>query len=96
MLIMPKILWLPMSLSIVWVVHFPLFVVKNGKNGKSHVLALQNMEQDSMQFDLAADSLEELFEWYQVAWDITQREMSKQYHREQEVSISCCTEPWKF
>ncbi|XP_061577281.1 1-phosphatidylinositol 4,5-bisphosphate phosphodiesterase gamma-2 isoform X2 [Cololabis saira] len=59
--------------------------LKNGKNKKSHVLTLQNKEEDNMQFDLAADSLEELFEWYQVAWDITQREMSKQYHREQEM-----------
>ncbi|XP_042267610.1 1-phosphatidylinositol 4,5-bisphosphate phosphodiesterase gamma-2 isoform X1 [Thunnus maccoyii] len=57
--------------------------LKNGKNGKPHVLTLQDMEQDSLQFDLAADSVEELFEWYQVAWDITQREMSKQYNREQ-------------
>lgn len=70
--------------------YFPpaLFLVKNGKNGKPHVLTLQDMEQDSVQFDLAADTLEELFEWYQVSWDITQREMSKQYNREQEVSIS--------
>ncbi|XP_069019306.1 1-phosphatidylinositol 4,5-bisphosphate phosphodiesterase gamma-2 isoform X1 [Embiotoca jacksoni] len=59
--------------------------LKNGKNGKSHVLTLQNMEQDSLQFDLATGSLEELFVWYQVAWDITQREMSKQYNREQEM-----------
>lgn len=50
-------------------------------------MTLQDMEQDSLQFDLAADSLVELFEWYQVGWDITQREMSKQYNREQEVSI---------
>lgn len=52
------------------------------------MLTLQDMEQDSLQFDLAADTLEELFEWYQVAWDITQQEMNKQYNREQEVSIS--------
>ncbi|XP_076590180.1 1-phosphatidylinositol 4,5-bisphosphate phosphodiesterase gamma-2 isoform X2 [Chaetodon auriga] len=57
----------------------------SGKNGKPHVLTLQDMEQDSLQFDLSAGSLEELFEWYQVAWDITQREMSKQYNREQEI-----------
>ncbi|MED6265971.1 hypothetical protein XENOCAPTIV_020949, partial [Xenoophorus captivus] len=58
---------------------------KNGKYGKPHVLTLQNKEQDSVQFDLATGTLEELFEWYQAAWDITQREMSKQYHREQEM-----------
>lgn len=65
-----------------------LIVVTNVKNGKPHVLILQDMEQDSLQFDLAADTLEEQYEWYQVAWDITQREMSKQYSREQEVGIS--------
>ncbi|XP_041852355.1 1-phosphatidylinositol 4,5-bisphosphate phosphodiesterase gamma-2 [Melanotaenia boesemani] len=59
--------------------------LRSGKNAKPHVLTLQNMEQDSVQFDLATDTLEELFEWYQVAWDITQREMSKQYNREQEM-----------
>uniref|UniRef100_A0A3Q3M6Y7 Phosphoinositide phospholipase C n=1 Tax=Mastacembelus armatus TaxID=205130 RepID=A0A3Q3M6Y7_9TELE len=59
--------------------------LKNGKNGKPHVLTLQDKEQDSLQFDVAAGSVEELFEWYQVAWDITQREMSKQYNREQEM-----------
>ncbi|KAL3062174.1 hypothetical protein OYC64_010144 [Pagothenia borchgrevinki] len=59
--------------------------LRNGKNGKSNVLTLQNVDQDSLQFDLSASSLEELFEWYQVAWDITQREMSKQYNREQEI-----------
>uniref|UniRef100_A0A7N6AY97 Phosphoinositide phospholipase C n=1 Tax=Anabas testudineus TaxID=64144 RepID=A0A7N6AY97_ANATE len=60
----------------------------NGKNGKPHVLTLQDRKQDSLQFDLAADSVEELFDWYQVAWDITQREMSKQYNKEQKVSVA--------
>ncbi|KAM3609416.1 uncharacterized protein V6R79_014412 [Siganus canaliculatus] len=59
--------------------------LKNGKDGKPHVLTLQDMEQDELQFDVAADSLEELFEWYKVAWDITQREISKQFNREQEL-----------
>ncbi|CAJ1057003.1 -phosphatidylinositol 4%2C5-bisphosphate phosphodiesterase gamma-2 [Xyrichtys novacula] len=59
--------------------------LKNGKNGKPHVLTLQDMEQDSLQFDLAVDSLEELFKWYQLAWNITQREMNRQYNREQEI-----------
>lgn len=60
--------------------------MKNGKNGKSHVLTLQNLEDDSLQFDLSTETLEELFEWYQVAWDITQRELSKEYNRQHEVS----------
>ncbi|XP_034031611.1 1-phosphatidylinositol 4,5-bisphosphate phosphodiesterase gamma-2 [Thalassophryne amazonica] len=55
--------------------------LKNGKNGKPHVLTLQDKKQDSLQFDLAAESLEELFEWYQAAWDI----IHKQYKREQEI-----------
>ncbi|XP_068459760.1 1-phosphatidylinositol 4,5-bisphosphate phosphodiesterase gamma-2 isoform X2 [Clinocottus analis] len=59
--------------------------LKSGKNGKPNVLSLQDQEQDSLQFVLAAGSLEELFAWYQVGWDITQRAMSKQYHREQEI-----------
>ena len=75
------------SLTIVHPLLSSLFPVKNGKNKKPHVLTLQDKEQDSLQFDLAADSLEELFAWYQVGWDITQREMNKQYNREQEVGI---------
>lgn len=76
-----------------WINHYPiatfapiLFLVKNGKNGKPHVLQLQDKEDDGLQFDLAAGTLEELFEWYKVAWDITQRAMSQQYKREQEAS----------
>lgn len=63
--------------------------VTNGKNGKPHVLTLQDLEDDSLQFDLSAETLEELFEWYQAAWDITQRKLSKEYNRQHEVSISC-------
>ena len=59
----------------------------NGKNQKPHVLSLQENSEDNLEFDLSADSLEELFEWYQVAWDITQREINKQYQREQEVCV---------
>lgn len=59
--------------------------LKSGKNGKPHVLQLQDKEDDGLQFDLAAATLEELFEWYKVAWDITQRAMSQQYNREQEI-----------
>uniref|UniRef100_A0A7N6FHD9 Phosphoinositide phospholipase C n=1 Tax=Anabas testudineus TaxID=64144 RepID=A0A7N6FHD9_ANATE len=70
----------------------------NGKNGKPHVLTLQDRKQDSLQFDLAADSVEELFDWYQVAWDITQREMSKQYNKEQKVIalFSVSTESYSY
>lgn len=64
-----------------------LFAVTNGKNGKAHVLTLQDKEQDNLQFDLSADLVEELFKWYQIAWDITQRQMSKEIHRQQEVRV---------
>lgn len=60
--------------------------MKCGKSGKLHVLTVNNKDQDSVQFDLAADTLEELFEWYKVAWDISQRALSQQYHKEVEVS----------
>ncbi|CAL8262728.1 unnamed protein product [Merluccius merluccius] len=60
----------------------------SGKNKKSQVLSLQERGQESLQFDLAADSLEELFEWYQVAWDISQREINMQYKREQEEEVA--------
>ncbi|XP_038149889.1 1-phosphatidylinositol 4,5-bisphosphate phosphodiesterase gamma-2 [Cyprinodon tularosa] len=59
--------------------------MKGGKYGKPHVLTLQNKEQDNLQFDLATSTPEELFKWYQVAWDITTREMNKQYNKEQEM-----------
>ncbi|KAM9808134.1 LOW QUALITY PROTEIN: 1-phosphatidylinositol 4,5-bisphosphate phosphodiesterase gamma-2 [Neosynchiropus ocellatus] len=62
-----------------------IFKVRTEKHGKAHVLTLQDREQDSVQFDLAPDSVEELFEWYKVAWDITQREKSKQYNRDHEI-----------
>lgn len=52
------------------------------------MLTLRDLEDDSLQFDLSAETLEELFEWYQAAWDITQREISKEYNRQHEVSIS--------
>lgn len=53
------------------------------------MLTLQDLEDDSLQFDLSAGSLEELFQWYQTAWNITQRKISKEYKRQHEVSESC-------
>nr|XP_061813069.1 1-phosphatidylinositol 4,5-bisphosphate phosphodiesterase gamma-2-like [Nerophis lumbriciformis] len=58
-------------------------ILKNCKNGKLNVLTLQNMEDDNLYFDLAAESLEEYYEWYMVLWNITQREMSKQFNIQQ-------------
>ncbi|KAM8861888.1 1-phosphatidylinositol 4,5-bisphosphate phosphodiesterase gamma-2 isoform 3-T3 [Synchiropus picturatus] len=62
-----------------------IYKVTTEKHGRSHVLTLQDREQESVQFDLAPASVEELFEWYKVAWDITQREKSKQYNLEHEI-----------
>ncbi|KAM9503828.1 1-phosphatidylinositol 4,5-bisphosphate phosphodiesterase gamma-2 [Salvelinus alpinus] len=61
-------------------------VVRSAKNGKSHVMTLQMSDYDSkIHFDFAAESLEDLFEWYQVAWDITQREITKQHNKQLEI-----------
>lgn len=49
-------------------------------------MTLQDLEDDSLQFDLSAEALEELFEWYQAAWNITQRKISHEYNRQHEVS----------
>ncbi|XP_042082740.1 1-phosphatidylinositol 4,5-bisphosphate phosphodiesterase gamma-2 [Haplochromis burtoni] len=59
--------------------------LKNGKYGKPHAVTLQDQDEDSLQFDLTAGSLEELFEWYKVAWDIIQRTANQQYSKEQEM-----------
>lgn len=56
-------------------------------------MSLQDLEDDSLQFDLSAETLEELFEWYQAAWDITQRKISKEYNRQHEVSASAKISP---
>uniref|UniRef100_A0A8C7Y3Y0 1-phosphatidylinositol 4,5-bisphosphate phosphodiesterase gamma n=1 Tax=Oryzias sinensis TaxID=183150 RepID=A0A8C7Y3Y0_9TELE len=61
--------------------------LKSGKSGKSHVLTVNNTDLDSVQFDLAADSLEELFEWYTVAWDISQR-MKQQVEVEKKAEVA--------
>lgn len=58
------------------------------------MLTLQDLEDDSLQFDLSAETLEELFKWYQAAWDITQRMISKEYNRQHEVSASCLVVTW--
>lgn len=52
-----------------------LSLVRSAKHGKSVVVTLQNKDsKDSLPFHLATETTEELFEWYKVAWDITQRE----------------------
>uniref|UniRef100_A0A8C2JIC2 1-phosphatidylinositol 4,5-bisphosphate phosphodiesterase gamma n=1 Tax=Cyprinus carpio TaxID=7962 RepID=A0A8C2JIC2_CYPCA len=48
------------------------------KHGKPVVVTLQDKENKDMPFDLATETTEELYEWYQVTWDITQREGNKE------------------
>uniref|UniRef100_A0A3B3ZC66 Phosphoinositide phospholipase C n=1 Tax=Periophthalmus magnuspinnatus TaxID=409849 RepID=A0A3B3ZC66_9GOBI len=51
-------------------------------------LTLQDKDQDNLQFDLSTDSVEELFEWYQVTWDITQREIKQQEVVEKKAEVA--------
>ncbi|XP_062860343.1 1-phosphatidylinositol 4,5-bisphosphate phosphodiesterase gamma-2 isoform X2 [Trichomycterus rosablanca] len=62
-------------------------VVRSAKHGKSVVVTLQHKEENTMPFDLATETTEELYEWYQVAWDITQREGNRvlEQKRQEEV-----------
>ncbi len=43
------------------------------------VVTLQDKENKDTPFDLATETTEELYEWYQVAWDITQREENREF-----------------
>ncbi|XP_061100878.1 1-phosphatidylinositol 4,5-bisphosphate phosphodiesterase gamma-2 isoform X2 [Conger conger] len=53
---------------------------QQAKSGMSYVLTLQLKDDDSMlPFDIATDTVEDLFEWHQVVWDAAQREINKQY-----------------
>uniref|UniRef100_A0A8C1Y5H3 Phosphoinositide phospholipase C n=1 Tax=Cyprinus carpio TaxID=7962 RepID=A0A8C1Y5H3_CYPCA len=54
-------------------------VVRSAKHGKPVVVTLQDKENKDMPFDLATETTEELYEWYQVTWDITQREGNKEF-----------------
>lgn len=57
------------------------FPVRSAKHGKPVVVTLQDKEnkENMMPFDLATETTEELYEWYQVAWDITQREENEEF-----------------
>ncbi|XP_030645805.1 1-phosphatidylinositol 4,5-bisphosphate phosphodiesterase gamma-2-like [Chanos chanos] len=60
-------------------------VVRSEKNGKAHMLMLQNKhDKGLMSFDIATDSWEDLYEWYQVIWSITQQEQHKEYKIKQQ------------
>ncbi|XP_018595013.2 1-phosphatidylinositol 4,5-bisphosphate phosphodiesterase gamma-2-like isoform X2 [Scleropages formosus] len=59
-----------------------------GKNGMSHVFTLLMKEDENMlSFDISADSVEDLFEWYTAAWDATQRKNNEQFKITQEKEI---------
>uniref|UniRef100_A0AAX7V6Z3 Phosphoinositide phospholipase C n=1 Tax=Astatotilapia calliptera TaxID=8154 RepID=A0AAX7V6Z3_ASTCA len=63
----------------------------------------QSQWKNSLQFDLTAGSLEELFEWYKVAWDIIQRTANQQYSKDQQVAeplnsspLSCSADSYSY
>lgn len=55
--------------------------VRSAKHGKPVVVTLQSKDgkENTMPFHLATETTEELYEWYQVAWDITQREGTREF-----------------
>uniref|UniRef100_A0A8C1L4Y7 Phosphoinositide phospholipase C n=1 Tax=Cyprinus carpio TaxID=7962 RepID=A0A8C1L4Y7_CYPCA len=61
-------------------------VVRSAKHSRPVVVTLQDKENKEMPFDLATETTEELYEWYQVAWDITQREENQEYKEKEEVA----------
>ncbi|XP_041965312.1 1-phosphatidylinositol 4,5-bisphosphate phosphodiesterase gamma-2 [Alosa sapidissima] len=64
-------------------------VLRSSKNGMSHVLSLMpsDEQEGSQQFDFATETVEELYEWYQVAWHITQHKINKDYEKQQQKEI---------
>ncbi|RXN24737.1 1-phosphatidylinositol 4,5-bisphosphate phosphodiesterase gamma-2 [Labeo rohita] len=62
-------------------------VVRSAKHGKSVVVTLQDKENKDMPFDLATETTEELYEWYQVAWDITQKEENQEFKKKQQKEV---------
>uniref|UniRef100_A0A8C9VXR9 1-phosphatidylinositol 4,5-bisphosphate phosphodiesterase gamma n=1 Tax=Scleropages formosus TaxID=113540 RepID=A0A8C9VXR9_SCLFO len=60
--------------------HLTVLKSAQGKNGMSHVFTLLMKEDENMlSFDISADSVEDLFEWYTAAWDATQRKNNEQF-----------------
>ncbi|KAL2093073.1 hypothetical protein ACEWY4_010385 [Coilia grayii] len=64
-------------------------VLRSSKNGMPHVLSLTlcDEQEGGQQYDFATETVEELFEWYQVAWLITQRKINKDYEKQQQKEI---------
>uniref|UniRef100_A0A672PCA8 Phosphoinositide phospholipase C n=1 Tax=Sinocyclocheilus grahami TaxID=75366 RepID=A0A672PCA8_SINGR len=57
------------------------------KYGRPVVVTLQDKENKAMPFDLATETTEELYEWYQVAWDITQREENREFEKKKQKEV---------
>ncbi|KAG2469835.1 PLCG2 phosphodiesterase, partial [Polypterus senegalus] len=53
------------------------------KNGMNFVFTLQPSMDDSLPMDLATETVEEQFEWYNVVWNITQKKLIEQCKIEQ-------------
>ncbi|XP_028813861.1 1-phosphatidylinositol 4,5-bisphosphate phosphodiesterase gamma-2 isoform X2 [Denticeps clupeoides] len=59
-------------------------VVRSSKNGKSHVLTLTMEGESCQQFEFATETVEELFEWYQVAWAISLQNINEEFKIKQQ------------
>ncbi|TRY87126.1 hypothetical protein DNTS_008186 [Danionella cerebrum] len=58
-------------------------VVRSAKHGKAVVVTLQYKEdkENMLPFDLTMDAIEDIYEWYKVAWDITQIEENREFEK---------------
>lgn len=62
-------------------------VVRSAKHSRPVVVTLQDKENKDTPFDLATETTEELYEWYQVAWDITQREENREFEKQKQKEV---------
>ncbi|KAK3569788.1 hypothetical protein QTP86_004591 [Hemibagrus guttatus] len=64
-------------------------VVRSAKHGRPVVVTLQNKDskETAMPFHVATETTEELFEWYKVAWDITQREGTREFEQKEQEKV---------
>ncbi|KAJ1084330.1 hypothetical protein NDU88_004481 [Pleurodeles waltl] len=53
-----------------------------GKQQKPFVFTLEPRDPEDPAIDLAADTLEELFEWYQRVWEISVKQENQHFHEE--------------
>uniref|UniRef100_A0A8B9KDY5 1-phosphatidylinositol 4,5-bisphosphate phosphodiesterase gamma n=1 Tax=Astyanax mexicanus TaxID=7994 RepID=A0A8B9KDY5_ASTMX len=64
-------------------------VVRLAKHGKPVVVTLQHKDskENMLPFDLATETTEELYEWYQVAWDISQRVENQKFEKNKQKEL---------